>query len=264
MKCSIVTCYYDIRKSRNIDYYLPPLNDFIHDLSGSDIDIHVFTDVDQIINKTHATNVFIHNLTFQELIGDIWKDSNWSAVYEKFLINRDEKRFEEKIFPNLLAVWLGKFKMIEVAAENSDFVLWQDCGIRMYLFKKKAQNYKKKTLKASDYQSAIENLAKSSPVVLLESEKKIDKEFHGVNMKKYSKERKDKLIGGGFMLFSKQKAKSVKGEIEKNWSKLIENSDYGTEENPLTIYYWENDCRVMTLKDWIKALKLESNEIKLI
>jgi len=253
MKISLVTSVYQIRKSRPLDYYLVPTQHLIQDLANSNIYIWLFTDLDAS-QFPIAANLKIKQLTYDQLISDIWPDEGWAIKYKKAMKDRLISRFEEKSFPELLAVWLGKFKMMEFASLESDCVLWQDSGIRGRMCKKKFRLYRKCIIRPKIYTKAIEMLVEKNPLILMKCYGYVNP-YHGVNMKFYSK--KDTLIRGGFILSKSEEVRKLKEKICHYWNLLISNKHYGTEENPLTLYYWErNDIKILDYDEWLYMLKI--------
>lgn len=262
MKISIVTSVFLLRKSRPIDFYLKPANDFLLDMANSNIDIHLYTNLEKS-KFVQAGNIFIKNESFDNLIQYFWNDSDWRNIYSKALESRSSDRFEEKLIPELLSIWLGKFEMIYQASLNSDCVLWQDSGIRNYIFNKNIDKYVKKRIFPFKYQSVIEEMLGNNSIVLLAAEDSRDDLYHGVNMKEYSDNKQ--YCRAGFILSKSEEISNMRDSIKFYWNKLISNKHYGTEENPLTMFYWSNpNVKIYKLNEWLSLFDLDERNVKFL
>lgn len=255
MSLSLVTAVYALRKTRPLNYYLIPTQHLLEDLANSEISVYLFTNLDKSFYPS-ASNIKINNLTPNELICDIWDDPNWKIVYKNALSDRPENRFEEKIILDLIAIWLGKFKMMEIACDsNVDKVLWQDSGIRMGIYKKDFSKYKKCKTNPKIYIKKTQSILEKHPLAFMECDGFVNP-YHGVDMKKYGLSKK--YSRGGFILSKKNEVKKLKEKVSIYWKKLIANNDYGTEENPLTLYQWERkDSVLISYEKWISMLNIK-------
>jgi hypothetical protein len=254
MKITIVTCAYSLRRSRDFNFYLNPLNDLLSNLSNSDLNIKLFTNRDAG-DFVEGKNIDVCVRDIDSLVKPIWDDASWKETYKLALKDRSSLRFEEKEVPELIGIWLGKFQMLKEAAEDCDAVLWQDAGIRNYLFGRQANNYKKKRIFPTYYKSAIGHLLSKSSIALLSSTVN-DVHFHGVDMTRYGVAKK--YVRAGFILMNSSEALNLRDQISFNWNHMVSNGDFGTEENPLTLFSWTRpDAIRYSLDDWFKMFRLD-------
>ena len=257
MKISIVTSIFHLRKTRPLGYYLKPAQDLVEDMSGSDIDIHLYTNLASS-HFASAENVHIYSPSIDELVQFFWNDPNWRNMYSDMLSDRPDHRFEEKLIPELIGIWLGKFEMVYRASLQSDCVLWQDSGIRMGLFQKDFSLYSKVSSLPWLYQSSIERLTFQHPMTLLSTDNYRDP-FHGVDMKRY--DRRTDLCRAGMFLLRSEEAEFLRNSIAENWRLMTSRGDFGTEENPLTLTYWSrHDFHQMSYSDWLAVFGLSGSK----
>ena len=258
MKLSIVTSVYKLRKIRSLDFYLRPLNDFLKDMKESDIIVNVHTDLDFNLFE-NSSNFNFHSTSIDELINFFWDDKDWRDTYRKALIDRSSLRFEEKDIPELIGIWLGKFEMMFRASLNSDYVLWQDAGILSYLYGRKDENYKRYKCKPDKYKSGVKKIIKNSNFAFLSSDKNPEF-YHGVKMSNYN--NLNNYCRGGFILSRSENVLYLKNQIKFFWNLLLTNKDFGTEENPLTLFQWDNkDCVVLNYDSWLYQLGILNRRI---
>ena len=254
-KLCVVTSVYNIRKTRPLEYYLTPTIDLIDDMSGSDVEICVFTD--QCKDKFGvAENIRVFNYPPDFFIKSMWDDADWR---NKYLTKRANSTGE--VIPELISIWLGKFMMMQMALNsNVDRILWQDSGIRGHFFKHyKSQRYKKKKLYPSVYNASTQNLLEKHKIVLMHYQDLNNVIQHGVDMTKYNTK---KSMMAGLMLCDASEIHNLAAGIKQKWNLLIENDDYGTEETALSLYYSENENRIGTMiyPEWVDCLRLISTK----
>lgn len=256
MKIVIVTAVYEIRKSRPFEFYLYPANDFLSNMADSDLKIKVFTNKKSNL-FVRSCNIEICTREPESFMKSVWDDPDWKRVYSNALKNRPDDRFEEKNNPELLAIWLGKFQMMYESSEGADAVLWQDAAIRTYMFGRDAGKYTRKQISKSIYFSSIRKLMEKSSFSLLSSEKS-EKYFHGVKMSKYGS---NECVRAGLILARASETENLKNEVAKYWGSLVENGDYGTEENPLSIFAWNRkDVSIYSYNEWMKFLDFSPSQ----
>lgn len=256
MKLVLVTSVFALRKSRPLDYYLVPAVDLLQDLKNTEIEVFLFTNLNHSYFPS-ASNITIISPTLDELICEIWSNPDWREIYRKALADRSLERFEEKRIVELISIWLGKFKMMEIASKsNADKILWQDSGIRMgKIFHKDFRKYKKCTINPKIYIQSVETFLSEKPLAFMESERVVNP-YHGIDMTKYGP--KEKYIRGGFIFMDANEVHRTKNSIFNYWNELISNGDYGTEENPLTMYYWERRSESLKLSydKWLSLFNI--------
>jgi hypothetical protein len=258
MHLCIVTSVFKLRRTRPLDYYLTPTIDMLIDLQNSNIDIFVFTDQPKQCFP-EANNIHILNVCPSSLIQNIWEDYDWKSNYVTALQNRSKilmERNEQKSVPDLLAIWLGKIPMMKIASEAGDVVLWQDSGIRMSkLFSKNFALYKKCELSAEIYQMFVSKMIGLAPLVFMSGRQA--NVLHGVDMSRYGSVGKTQ-VKAGFILAKSSEIELLQSKVKEKWSLLIENNDYGTEENALTLYQWERtDSLILPYDCWLDQLEMK-------
>lgn len=260
MKLCVVTAVYHLRKTRPLEYYLAPAIHLLEDFSNSEVNVMLFTDLPADLFPK-SNNLKVVHKTPDELADDMWGEPNWRSVYSTALSDRPDHRFEEKNIPELIAIWLGKLTMMEIATQGVDCVLWQDSGIRMgRVFGKQTSNYNKCYSSATRYQRTIDNLVNKHSVVFMGCDGHVNP-YHGVDMKKYDTDKKGYHIRAGFLLAKSSEVPALKADVKKHWLRLIANNDYGTEENPLTLCQWERpQSLVLSYDEWLSRLNIGSEE----
>lgn len=254
MKISIVTSVFPLRDSRPTEYYLLPLQHFLEDMKNSAILLYIFTNLEDS-NFPNSPNINIIKSDPDQFAEEIFETPNWKQEYANALSTRPSSKYEEKNVPSLISIWLGKFAMMELGSENTDFVLWQDSGIRSGKFyRNKFQNYRKCKAYPERYLHALKEIISNYDLVCLSSEKPMG-EFHGVPMNFYNTKKKNYLIRAGFILTRSSQIPEMRKGIKKYWKILTDNNDYGTEENPLTLYQWNHpNSLVLSFEQWVNYL----------
>lgn len=260
MKLCVVTSVYHLRKTRPLEYYLTPAIHLLEDFSESDVDVKLFTDLPFDLFPI-ASNLTIIHKTPTEFAEDMWGDPNWKSVYQTALNDRPDDRFEEKHVPELIAIWLGKLTMMEMASQNADCVLWQDSGIRMGgPFEKNASLYNRGYSNPNKYRKTADILTRKYPTVFMECDGYVNP-YHGIDMKKYETANQGYHVRGGFILAKSSEMSRLKSDVKGHWNNLISNGDYGTEENPLTICQWERpESSLLTYSEWLSLLNIGHNK----
>lgn len=260
MNLCIVTSVYRLRKTRPLDYYLKPAVHLLQDFSESDVSVVLFTNLDVELFP-EASNIHIIKKDPSSFMDEMSDDPSWKEKYQFALRNRPTNRFEEKVLPDLVSIWMGKMIMMEEAAKISDVVLWQDSGIRMgRVFGKDASRYVKCTSSVNRYISTVESLIKKNSLVFMSCDGYINP-YHGVDMTKYGN---GQMVRAGFILASSSEVPLLKNKMKSYWNKLAENNDFGTEENPLTLYRWERkDSGILSYDEWLANLGLVRFGIKM-
>ncbi len=260
MKICIATSVYHLRKTRPLDYYLMPAKHLIEDFADSDIDVFLFTNIPDSFS-VNSKNIKIIHKEPDDFAMDIWGDLDWRTKYKNALASRDEKRFEEKNVPELIAIWLGKMTMMEIASQESDCVLWQDSGIRMgRVFGKDFSKYSKCYANPNRYCKFISKLFNSYPTVFMKCDGYINP-YHGIDMEKYDHQNIKYHIRGGFIFARSNEISQLKTDFKQHWLKLINNNDYGTEENPLTLCHWQRPkSTILCYDEWLSFLNIGNLE----
>lgn len=250
MSLVIATSVYHLRKSRPIEYYLQPTIDLLSDLTNSNINVCVFTDQNKDLFPK-GNNIHIFQISPEELIKEMWNKPNWKQEYQESL----KIEVEQKDIPDLLAIWLGKFPMMKLASEYGDHVLWQDSGIRMpRLFNKDFSKYKKCEVKSESYNDFTSSLLSKKSIVFMTCDSYLVP-YHGVNMRKYS--RNKTLVRAGFILTKTPEIPLLQDQVKEKWNFLVDNGDYGTEENAMTFLSWERkDIGLISYDAWLDGLVL--------
>jgi len=270
---SLVTCAYtNLRKSRPKDYYLRPLRDLIDELRNSQIGLFVFTNEPPEMFGKPSDNIFINHIPIDDFAAEMWGLPNWRADYMENLKDRPVDRFEEAVVPELIGIWLGKFPMLQYAAEHSKNVLWVDSGLKVGpICQKQIANYYKSPID-SNFQNRILTKFKNHSFGFMNMRHR--DWFHKISMSKYEeifREQfcfKPEIIQAG-CIFSRQALVSdLKEGVRKQWLYLLSNGDYGTEENPLTLYRWtRSDALAFSYWEWISLLgydKKVTRKIKMV
>lgn len=261
MKINVVTSIYRLRKSRSLEFYLNPGLDIIKNIENSKINLTIYTNIKD--NLLQNNNVKVKQVDFDELISFFWNDKEWRKSYSNALKSRSSKKFEEKNIPELLAIWLGKFEMMHRESVGCDKVLWMDSGIRTYLFNRNTNKYKTKKINIDHMLNSIESIFNDHEFAFLRSDLK--EPFHGISMQKYNDKKLD-LCRGGYILASSNQTLYIKEQIKYFWNFLISRNEFGTEENPLTMFYWSNfkQSILFDLDEWYEKLDMDlKNRLKL-
>ncbi len=253
-KLCLVTSVFHIRKSRPLAYYLTPAIHLLEDFANSEVNVCLFTDQPEEVFP-RAPNISIRTCTPEALIRPIWNDPNWRNLYTKRAAPH-EKNMEHRTIPELIAIWLGKLPMMTAAAEMGDVVLWQDSGIRMpKLFNKDFRNYKKTTIFPELYIAFTQKMSDLYPMTFMKCDMFFNP-YWGVRMRNYHPTHKT-LIRAGFILARSSEIAAFQQAFKDKWELLISRGDYGTEENPLTLCYWDRpDSSILSFDEWFNGLRL--------
>jgi len=147
--------------------------------------------------------------------------------------------------------------LMKTACQFGDNILWQDSGIRMpRLFRKDFSKYIRCTVEPEKYNQTTQWLLSKRRLVFMKTDTKA-KRFHGIEMSKYEPTGATHHISAGFILARATEVPNLQYGVKKCWERLVRNHDYGTEENPLTLYHWERkDSKSISYDEWLTRLGL--------
>jgi hypothetical protein len=247
----VTAVYTNLRKIRSNEFYLDPVDSLIHRFRDSEVKLVIFTNQPRAFHK--AENVEILSPSLDELIADVWDEPNWRIEFQNMIKHRKLRNFEEAVCPDLIGVWLGKAAMLAHAAKQGTRVLWQDAA----LVKTLAGRGLKLDPQPNTYQEATKKLLADYPIVLT-TENNLVGNFHGVSMTPYAKNRgTKKYVRAGLILINSEAMNVFYQEFKKTWNIMALDKAGGTEENVLSVLYWNNPKMIKTLDywQWIDHLK---------
>lgn len=256
----LVTATYSLRKTRPIDYYLVPTINLLNSLANTEIEICLFTNLPKE-SFPSAKNIEIIIKDVNEFAAEMWGTHDWKSQYEfnsKLTehLPRQYVQEEERTVPEMLSLWLGKFPMMQYASQKAKNVLWQDSGVATgLLFNRKIEQYKDIDFNCRKYLDLL-NRFKDKPLAFAKCFYYIHP-YHRVNMEKYNKSNKP-FLRAGFIFAKSKEIEKLKDKVSYYWKYLVDNNDFGSEENALTLYSWEReDIELLFLHDWMNLLGIE-------
>ena len=273
--CFVSAAYGDVRSDRAMEYYHRPLMDFLqaYRTSGG-----------RAVLTLHANGASWSRAPglarlVDEAIEDepedhvraVWPDPDWQRTYQR-LIRRNPTHSDsyQARFPRLIAVYLSKVRLVELAFERGGFetVLWHDAGhwvshacehdIRRYSAADGPEQTRGELL-----DRLLPDLIGVHPVVGTLSRPGRER-FHmplswmREHAARIDEARADALIRSLYTAvlwaFRREGFAAFAAAFRQAWDALIRRGQAGIEENAMTIAAWRRDAPGLPYSAWRRLL----------
>ena len=274
----ITAAYAGIRSDRQQEYYHRPLLDFVRAYRESGgqgkLIVHANAPSWSLCPELRSL-VDLANVDEPEHhVSAIWNTEDWSSRYQ-LLLNRNPTHSNsyQAVYPRLIAVYLTKLRLVEIAFEQNDFdiILWHDAG---HWISHGAQH----DLGCYDSRVARRTNGERLDSLLFEYSS-----THGVfgtlsrpNRKRFhmplewmrehavlvGTQDPDALLRSLYTavlwVFRRTSFPRFIDGFRRSWGRLIERGQAGIEENALTLVAWEQCVPGLDYAAWSKLLAGES------
>jgi len=281
----VTAAYAGIRSDRPIEYYHRPLNDFLgrYRQTGGEalLLIHANEESWSLIPefRKHIDIAIVDEP--EDHVWNIWPDEDWSATYQCLLqSNPTHCQSYQARFKRLIAVYLCKLRLVEIAFESNDcdLVLWHDSG---HWVSHGAQH---DLQRYDDHQGPKEANGRSLDRLLRLHADRFPvfgtlsrpnrKRFHMplAWMRRHAVrvrgEETDLLLRSLYTAvlwsFRRDAFPEFIAEFRDAWRSLIEMRQAGIEENALTIAAWRRSIPGLDYADWRRLLTGSQTDVNFV
>jgi hypothetical protein len=264
---TVVTfAFFGIRNDRPDAYYFNPLSDFVSRLPSHSADFRL-----KIYGNRRAERQ-LKNLTFAEiticepedLMSQVWQTPFALDIYNRLIrLNPNLRTSSQAKNSRLIAVWLAKLGAInQIFSAGADVCFWFDAG---HWVSYQCDH------RISRYQSELQNIFQPNGFTdrLLDGARQFGvigcqtsgnrRNFHMpikwmheyADSMKLDRSSPPPLNLAVFGLIDKRYAKIFYNRFQYWWLKLINDERAGTEENALTLMFWEQQWKALSYQQWI-------------
>jgi hypothetical protein len=272
--CFVSAAYAGVRPDRTMDYYHRPLLDFLRAYRASG---------GRAVLTVHANGASwerapglmrLVDEAIEDEPGDhvraVWPDPDWQRCYQQ-LIRRNPTHAEsyQARFPRLIAVYLSKLRLVELAFERGGYeaVLWHDAGhwvshacehdIRRYSAAGPEQT------RGELLDRLLRELTEDHPVVGTLSRPGRERFHMPISwMREHAAEidpaRADALVRSLYTAvlwaFRREAFAAFAAAFREAWAALVRRAQAGIEENAMTIAAWRQNTPGLAYPAWRRLL----------